>query len=720
MTLQINYQPSAMLLGQMAQSAGESEYNRWLQGFNQQKSQSIANAFMGGFTQMGLPMAQMQSRENLMKQSIASRGQASAVKSMQDIEFKRNNMASIRDMLGDRYHSRYGADWANDRNLLHQWQQDAANLPASDLRAGLNQWMFSKNQDRSHRIAWSPNSQNARAEGNMANAMIESGVEPKYAEAVSRIQKGPYKPSVKNEMISSLNRQMSARRSSAGRPRTMWESIDENMRMEPVEGTDMIREYSRNPRTNEVTSKMVDKFEVDRKAIIDLTKLYDSLTEKTRDKYGNILGDEDDADAGLRREQADRVLNQIEFHSNRVYGKNLGAGTKNAETASVRLDADIKRWGKRKSLNPRQTNKQRYDSAKEGGEIESLVNYRKVDRESDLSEEDWQSLGLTSPRPYKTPATPSQQEEETTRKTNAALQSMKDPSGPPPSLDERAMSFQEIYETDLRGKTPEEVKGLIAAQDRKLENPDTYVFENGELRQMSKPELTYARQQESIKLEGIVQQEAAVEEQQMKQAIAAQGAKEAMDMLHPDWKSGQPAPVGWVKMQSSGSRAQTAPPVREWIVPTGPLMKVFKELKGLHRDEMLGKYGKQIHEEIKETKSAHGKQGLHRLNNLWKAYVKNMWEPPTRGIPAKEKERDVLLRKGSAAAVWLSYMEEDPDNVIDKFLEFVQNPKGQGIPAELREIADAYKVLAAAGVFRVMKSVRDPSERHLDPSFPAP
>jgi len=150
-------------------------------------------------------------------------------------------------------------------------------------------------------------------------------------------------------------------------------------------------------------------------------------------------------------------------------------------------------------------------------------------------------------------------------------------------------------------------------------------------------------------------------------------------------------------------------------------METFKELKGLNQSKMLGKYSKQIHEEKKTVKSTQGKQSLERLNTLWKNYVKNMWEAPSRGMPVKDQERDLLLRKGSAAAVWLSYMEKDPDNVIDKFLEFVKNPEeGKAIPADIREIADAYRVLAQAGVFNVIKSVRDPGERHLDTTFPAP
>jgi len=357
-----------------------------------------------------------------------------------------------------------------------------------------------------------------------------------------------------------------------------------------------------------------------------------------------------------------------------------------------------------------------------------------VDREEDIPDHDWVGMGMTSPPPHKAPATPSEQEASTGRKTAASLKSLQDPGGPVTSLDEEVSEVLSKHggivsisrgpgkfeAVDIRGKTEPEIKGLLEAEGDGLPDADTYVFDKGELRQMSKPELTYSRQQESIKLEGIVQKEAAVEEQQAAQVIADQGAKRAFDTLNPDWQSGQPAPVGWVKMQSSGTRGEGGPPIREWIVPTGRLMKVFKELGTLNEGQMLGKYSEQIHEEVKKTKTQHGTQSLHRLNNLWQAYVKNMWEDPIRGIAAKDNERNALLRKGSAAAVWLSYMDKDPDDVVNKFLKFVKNPEGKPIPTELREIADAYRVLEAASVFRVIKPEPDPHTRLFDPASPGP
>jgi len=726
MTLQINYQPSAMLLGQMAQSAGESEYNRWLQGFNQQKAQSIANAFMGGFTQMGLPMAQMQSRENIMKQQIASRGQASAAKAMQNIEWKRNNLPLLRDMHADRMYSRYGQTWAEDNNLLHEWQQNVANMDAGDARQAVNKWMFHKNQDRTHGLNSSPSAQNALASGRYQDALIGSQIDPEYGKAIANIQKGPYKPEAKQSMVSSLNRQMAQRRNPAGRPATKHELYERDVLAEPITGTDLIQYSVRDPKTGKLSIEFKDKFEEDKKSLHNLWGHYNSLTSTKTDSYGAVIDEEDD-DKRRRLDAASQVMEQIKFHSKRIYGENLGAGPENAETDSVKLSADVKRWNKREN-SAGVTNESVYERQKKSGNIEAVMGYLKLDKESDIPDEHWTALGMTSPRPYKSPTAASEKEAETKRKTEAGLKTLQDPGGPPPPLDQQAAAVSQVgalhlptgQKVDVRGKTPEELKGLLAAQKRGLENPDSYVFENGELRQMSKQELLFSKQQESVKLEGIVQQEAAVEEQQAAQAIADQGAKEAFDMLHPDWKSGQPAPVGWVKKQSSGTRGEGGPPVREWIVPTGRLMETFKELKGLNQSKMLGKYSKQIHEEKKTVKSTQGKQSLERLNTLWKDYVKNMWEDPSRGMPAKDQERDLLLRKGSAAAVWLSYMEKDPDNVIDKFLEFVKNPEGKAIPADIREIADAYRVLAQAGVFNVMKPEPDPHTRIFDPGAPGP
>ena len=712
MTLQINYQPSAMLLGQMAQSAGESEYNRWLQGFNQQKSQSIANAFMGGFTQMGLPMAQMQSRENIMKQQIAARGQASAVKAMQGLEWKRNNMPLIRDWTADIMQSQYGTTWRSDDSLVQKWFNMGANMTPEDARTGVNNWMGLKRQDRSHSLSWSPSAQNARASGLMADVAETEQLNPEWVQGVTNINKKHVKPEIRQRLMESLNHQVARNKSAAGRPPTKYEQYDRDVIKESITGTDIIQYSIRDPKTGKTEIKFKDKFEEDKETLDKLYSQYQKLTVPP--SLGEQVMKLSTAQKRKRAEQSDHLLKRIRFYENRIHpgmhkdGEQTDADD-DRESQKQRFSEWEQRPAARRWAGPDRANQGALlERHRLSGRIETMMGRAGVTSEEDLPDEVWKELGFDAPPPHKAPATPSEQEASTGRKTAAALKSLQDPSGPPPSLDEQAayVSQAGVVDTadgskiDVRGKTPEEIKGFIAARDRGLENPDTYVFDNGELKQMSKPELAFSRQQESIKLEGIVQQEAAVEQQQAAQAIADQGAKKAFNMLHPDWQSGQPAPVGWMKMQSSGRRAEGGPPIREWIVPSPKLMETFKDLEALNRTDMIGKYNNQIRDEKQGIKSAQGRDSLDRINALWKAYVNNMWEPPTRGIPEKDKERQVLLRSGSAAAIWLGYMDKDPDNVVEKFMAFARDPQGKAIPKELHEIADAYRVLAASGVFK--------------------
>jgi len=719
MTLQINYQPSAMLLGQMAQSAGESEYNRWLQGFNQQKSQSIANAFMGGFTQMGLPMAQMQSRENMLKQQIAAKGQASAVKAMQGLEWKRNNMPLIRDWTADIMQSQYGTTWRSDDSLVQKWVNMGANMTPEDARTGVNNWMGLKNQDRSHSLSWSPSAQNSRASGLMADVAETEQLNPEWVQGVTNINKKHVKPEIRQRLMESLNHQVARNKSAAGRSQTKYENFDAFVMEKNNPQTGMTTRSTWNPKTASWDHERFDPQEQNKDLLVKLMEMQQKLTAPPAKDVRGQLAEGYQERANERLRQARGLETQISSLRSLIYPELFPPKGTDKEADSIQLDADIKAWGKRKVPGDTHTsrdvtNEEAYAWQKEGGTIRDFMRKRGVDREEDLPEQDWIAMGMTSPPPHKTPETPSEQEASTGRKTAAAMQAMKDPSGLPPGLDEQAADVLsnrggvvriargpgKFEDVDIRGKTEPEIMGLLAAQEDGLENPDTYVFKNGEPRQMSKPELVFSRQQESIKLEGIVQQEAAVEQQQAAQAIADQGAKKAFNMLHPDWQSGQPAPVGWMKMQSSGRRAEGGPPIREWIVPSPKLMETFKDLEALNRTDMMGKYNEQIHDEKQGIKSTQGRDSLDRINALWKAYVNNMWEDPSRGIPEKDKERQVLLRAGSAAAIWLGYMDKDPGNVVEKFMAFARDPQGKAIPKELHEIADAYRVLAASGVFK--------------------
>lgn len=713
MTLQINYQPSAMLLGQMAQSAGESEYNRWLQGFNQQKAQSIANAFMGGFTQMGLPMAQMQSRENIMKQQIAARGQASAAKAMQGLEWKRNNMPLIRDWTADIMQSQYGTTWRSDDSLVQKWVNMGANMTPEDARTGVNNWMGLKRQDRSHGLQWSPSAQNARASGLMADVAETEQLNPEWVQGVTNINKKHVKPEIRQRLMESLNHQVARNKSAAGRSQTKYENFDAFVMEENNPQTGMTTRSTWNEKTRSWDHERFDPHEHNKEMLVTLMEMQQKLTASpSKDIRGQFAeGYKERANERLR--QAQGLEKQISSLRSTIYPELFPPKGTDKEADSIQLDADVEAWGKRKTKGGK-SNEELYKLYKNSGVIGKIMKRSGVDREEDIPDHDWVGMGMTSPPPHKAPATPSEQEASTKRKTAASLKSLQDPGGPVTSLDEEVSEVLSKHggivsisrgpgkfeAVDIRGKTEPEIKGLLEAGGDGLPDADTYVFENGELRQMSKPELTYSRQQESIKLEGIVQQEAAVEQQQAAQAIADQGAKKAFSMLNPVWQSGEPAPVGWVKMQSSGTRGEGGPPVREWIVPSPKLMETFKELETLNRNDMTDKYNKQIHEEKQGIKSTQGRDSLDRINALWKAYVNNIWEPPSRGLREKDENREVLLRAGSAAAIWLGYMDKDPDNVIEKFMAFARDPQGRAIPKELHEIADAYRVLAASGVFK--------------------
>jgi hypothetical protein len=710
MTLQINYQPSAMLLGQMAQSAGKSEYNRWLQGFNQQKSQSIANAFMGGFTQMGLPMAQMQSRENMLKQQIAAKGQASAAKAMQGLKWKDSNLPLLRDMHADRMHSRYGATWAEDPNLLQEWNDSIASMNPEDSRTAVNDWMFRKRQDTGHSLVSNPSFQRSQASGRYADAVAGSQPNPAHARVSSNIDNGAYKPETQRRMRVSLDKQASKNANPAGRPQTKYEHEDENVTWEQMPNSDMVRQRTRDPKTGNIKTEMFDVKKGDRET---LDKLYDDYAEFTQPPSSPGIGllDLDAPQKRAREQRARSILKRIRFYEDRLH-PGIHGDTSQSDAEDLKRDVKLRldEWNELEGFGG-ETNETIYAYQKEGGTIDQFMTKRGVDREEDLPEQDWIGMGMTGGRPHKAPETPSQKEESTKRKTEAGLQSMKDPSGVPPSLAEQSLEASRIgfVEIDrgggrvekkpIMGNTRAEIEGMLSAQQKGLPDPDTYVFENGELRQMSKPEIMASRNQAAQAQEQYDQWKALEEEKQSKEIIFAQGMKEAIDTLSPEWESGQETPVGWVKMQSSGRRAEGGPPIREWIVPSPKLMETFRDLEALTRTDMIGKYNNQIRDEKQGIKSAQGRDSLDRINALWKAYINNMWEPPTRGIPEKDKEREVLLRTGSAAAIWLGYMDKDPDNVIEKFMAFARDPKGQAIPKELHEIADAYRVLAASGVF---------------------
>ena len=752
MTLQINYQPSAILLGEMATAAGKSEYNRWLQGFNQQKAQTIANAFMGGFTQMGLPMMQMRSRENLMKQQIAARGQASATRSMQSLEWKRNNMPLLRDMTADRMHARYGPQWAEDPVLLEEWQQTVANMDAGDARDAVNKWMFHRNQDRSHGIAFSPSSQNARASGNYEDARISSQVEPKFAKAIASIEKGPYKPEVKRQMISALNRQMSRQRNPAGRPRTKFERYDSDVMVERIPGTDVTRISTFNRKTESWDHVYRDKFEEDKKTLDDLYSQYDKLTRPPTNIAGDLM-ELNPEQKRYRTERANVIRKRIRFYENRIHpGMHKDAEQTDADDDRISQRQRFGEWAQRPSPNGsvRGNQGELLDSHRRSGRMETMMQHIGVDREEDIPPNVWKELGFDSPPPHIVPSSVSEQQKDTERKASAAARSQspleryrsehpapqtdeewerwetestnrlaESLSDSPSSRGERPPSLAELsfdagqrghmniggQQVNVMGWTRSEIEGTIAASGRDLPDPSSYVFEDGQLRKLSGPELRVVRQRQAVQGEKFAQQKALDEQNASLQRIVDREAQDAYMKLHPSWRQGQPVPPGWVKMQSSGSRAEGTP-VREWIVPSPRLMETFRELKANNQTEMSQKYGRDIHEMKKKVKSKDSKRGLDRLGKLWQQYVAWHWKSPSRGIPGEDAGREGAIRMGSAAAIYLSYMKSDPQQVIQKFLQYTRNPQGP-MPEEIKEIATAYRVLQEAGVFKKEEKSRD-------------
>lgn len=710
MPLQINYQPSAILLGEMATAAGKSEYNRWLQGFNQQKAQSISNAFLSGFTQMGLPIMQMRSRENLMKQQIAARGQASASKSIQSVEWKRNNMPLLRDMTADRMHARYGPQWAEDPLLLDEWQQTVANMDAGDARDAVNKWMFHRNQDRTHGIAQTSSAQNARAAGGYDDARISSQVDPKYAEAISSIQNGPYKPQVKQQMIAALNRQMSKQRNPAGRPENKYEQFDTDVMMEPIPGTDVTRISTYNRKTQSWDHEFFNKAEADNGVLDKLYSQYEKITRPPTNIAGEIL--ELNPEQKERRKERTKLLRyRIRHYENRLHpGMHKDAAQTDADDDRASQQERFGKWAARPSPSGgvRENQGELLEKHRNSGRLETLMEHLEIDREEDIPSSVWEYLGFDGPPPHIVSDSVSEQEEALERRTGAATRSMTNP-GQPPSLSEQSREaglrgYIDVggQQINVMGMTRAEIEGRIAAENRELPNPETYVFENGKLRQMSRPESMMSQQRQAVEGEKFAQQKALDEQTQSIQQIVDRQAQDAYQKLHPSWQQGQPTPPGWVKMQSSGSRAEGSP-VREWIVPSPRLMETFRELKTKNQSTMLQKYGRSIQEMKKKTKSKDSKRGLDRLDRLWQQYVGWHWKDPSRGIPSEDAGREGAIRMGSAAAIYLSYMESDPDGVIRRMIQYTRNPQGP-IPEDIREIATAYRVLQEAGVFKKEKT----------------
>jgi hypothetical protein len=247
MVLQIQYQPNAMMLGSMAQSAGEAAYTRWLTEFNQQKMQMNANAFQSGFVNMGLPIAQMQSRERMVNAQIAGRGQKLAQERMDDVQWWEDNGALVQDAVASNLIAQNGPSIINDKSFADKVVNVPKYMSRKDAQSMLTRHAGFDERARSHSVARSPGALVAKSAGRLAEVEAATTVNPvsqKQHDALQRrFNERGIKGAAYEKMRRGINERIKRYGDKASRRQTHEETIHALVRTRPVGDRGPFSEY---------------------------------------------------------------------------------------------------------------------------------------------------------------------------------------------------------------------------------------------------------------------------------------------------------------------------------------------------------------------------------------------------------------------------------------------------------------------------------------------
>lgn len=241
MVLQIQYQPNAMMLGSMSQSAGEAAYSRWLTEFNQNKMKMNADAFATGFSSIGMPIAQMQSRERMHNSQIAARGQELAQKGMDDVKWWEENGARVQDMVSSNLISQHGPSVINDSMFADQVINAPKYMTREEGQKRLMDWSSNSETARSYKIANSPTALRARTSGLIADTAAATKDNPVFQQQMQSLQRrlneGGLKPAAAQQMAKKIMARVQRRGDPSSRSPTIEERLNEYVHTSPASET---------------------------------------------------------------------------------------------------------------------------------------------------------------------------------------------------------------------------------------------------------------------------------------------------------------------------------------------------------------------------------------------------------------------------------------------------------------------------------------------------
>ena len=418
MPLQIQYQPNAMMLGSMAQSAGEAAYNRWLTEFNQQKMQMNANAFATGFANMGLPIAQMKSRERMVNAQIAGRGQQLAQKRMADVQWWENNGALVQDAVASNLIAQHGPSVINDSTFADQVINAPKYMSREDAQTMLTRHAGFDERARSHRVARSPEALDARSAGRLADVEAGLKVNPVSQKQYDALQRRFNERGIKGQAYEKIRRGIDERikrhGDQASRQETHEEATHRLVRTKqlgdgPLDGQ---RTIILDPKTGGIkdiidTNPNADLMEIHAKQAAEIGKL--SAPPTTLEGEAVTL---DPLAQKARNDTIKQLMRSNKAIMDKVYGPNNDPADKPIDAAEE-YQTDLKRWNSQTALGPPEargvpgtpfgemSNEEYLKSIHESGLLLNLMKQFGVEDASDLPREVWSRLGFTAPYPKK-------------------------------------------------------------------------------------------------------------------------------------------------------------------------------------------------------------------------------------------------------------------------------------------------------------------------------
>lgn len=423
MTLQINYQPSGMLLGELAQSAGKSEYNKWLAQFNQQKAQSLANAFQSGFVNMGLPIAQMQSRERMVNAQIKARSTQAAQKGLQNVEWWRNNGAMFSQMVGRNLIAKHGPEIVGDPYFADQVANAPKTFTVEQAQKMLADDVEAQTRSGLHRAENSQTKIAARHAGLNADATAANTPNPGYIALKKAFERNLASRNVKPELREKFTKAIDRAVSRYGVPRqpTIKEATEEHV--DTVRGGFLqgVTTTTRDPKgklTQETKYPDRELFDMREKTLTEMAKLV--APAKTADAYGATYetSPEQEELKELLISNYKKSLNwlnkQLEQRGADITGLDPHSDNSDGDMDKAsKFDRQKKRWDSltvsekaiqmrtKQGFGPsaKTTNREWYQFLKNNGVLEEVMKEHGASDESEIANTVWKELGFSAPPP---------------------------------------------------------------------------------------------------------------------------------------------------------------------------------------------------------------------------------------------------------------------------------------------------------------------------------